>query len=497
MSEKYLLAIDQGTTSSRTVVYDKMCRPLAQEALAHKQLYENSGWVTHDACEIFDNVIETVKRAICKAGISADRIDALGITNQRETVVAWDKSTGRPIYPAIVWSDNRTAEMCKIIKRDGFEPTIRQKTGLFSDPYFSATKMRWILENVAEARLLLNTNKLAFGTVDSYLVFRLTGGEKHVTDFTNASRTMLFNINTLKWDEELLGYFNIPPETLPQVCPSSGVAGYADKNIFGVKIPIAGIAGDQQSALFGQNCFNKSDIKNTCGTGCFILMNIGNKPIVSDGLLTTIAWNVGGETVYASEGSIFCAGSTIDWLINSLKLVSGIQEIESILAKQRDRNGEQTFFVPAFSGLGAPEWDMNARAAALGMTLGTGKNEFVHAVCDSISYSVYDAVEYMRRVTGVKIEALNVDGGISKNDYIMQFQADILGIPVYRPENVETTALGAAKLAGLGTSFFSSIDELIGLKEHKKVFLPQMKEAERKNLLARWRKSVERAGNWE
>jgi len=492
VSKKYILAFDQGTTSSRAVVYNALLKPIESVSRRHEQIYDEPGWVCHNAQEIFFNVVEAGKQAVSGAGINICDIVGIGVTNQRETTVVWDKVTGEPVCDAIVWLDKRTVGMCRKIKTDGFEPTIREKTGLLADSYFSATKMKWILENVPEAEKLAKKGRLAFGTMDSYLIFRLTGGKKHITDYSNASRTMLFNIKELKWDCELLKYFGIPEETLPEVVSSSGIVGHTECGIFGCEIPIAGIAGDQHAALFGQNCLQEGSVKNTYGTGCFILQNTGKKIVDStkSGLITTIAWNIGGETTYAVEGSVFNAGSAIEWLINGLKLISDIKELEYILSETRDSDG--VCFVPAFSGLGAPEWDMSARGSVFGLTLASGKNEIVRAVCEAIAFQVKDALDYMELLTGVKVSELKVDGGVSRNDYIMQFQADVLGKVVFRPQNIETTALGAAKLAGLAVGLFGEEQDC----DSGSLFEPKMEFGVRDEKYAAWRKAVERSKGW-
>ncbi len=495
MEKNYILAIDQGTTSTRTVIFNKNGNIISQDSRRHEQIYPQPGYVSHNAKEIMFNVLETMKKAISLAGIRAEDISGIGITNQRETVVLWDKITGEPICDAIVWQCRRSADICRRIITDGMEQTVREKTGLLPDPYFSASKIKWILENIPQAKVLLSENRLMAGTIDTFIVWSLTHGESHITDYTNASRTMLFNINTLDWDSDLLRYFNVPREILPEVVPSSGICAYVSKDIFGVSIPISGIAGDQHAALFGQLCFNEGDIKNTYGTGCFILQNTGQTLISPrKGLLSTIAFYINGKAYYALEGSVFCAGAAIEWLIDRLGIVSNVSEIEYILSRTEDSGG--VYFVPSFSGLSAPHWDASARGTVFGMSLGTNKNHIVRAVCESIAYQSKDVLEYMSFAAGQPIKALKADGGICNNDYIMQFQADILGIPVIKSDVTETTALGAAYLAGLGTKIYKSFDEIKALEQTHKSFSPRMIEDEMEKRYSYWLKAVESSKVW-
>lgn len=495
MNKNYILAIDQGTTSSRAIIFDKAGKIISQSSRKHEQIYPQSGYVSHNAKEIFFNVLEAVKNAISIADIKASDINVLGITNQRETVVLWDKQTGEPVCDAIVWQCRRTSDICQKIIDDGFESEVRQRTGLLPDPYFSASKIKWIMQNVPLAKTLLAQGKLLAGTIDSYIIWNLTGGRRHVTDYTNASRTMLFNIKNLVWDDIMRRYFDIPIEILPQVIPSSGVCGYVKKEIFGAEIPIAGVAGDQHAALFGQTCFESGDIKNTYGTGCFILANTGEEPVSPQkGLLSTIAWHIGGKTCYALEGSVFCAGAAIEWLINEIKLISDINELEYILAKTDDTEG--VYFVPAFTGLSAPNWDMTARGSVFGMSLATSKEHIVRAVCESIAYQSKDVLDYMAKSANLSINTIKVDGGICKNDIIMQFQSDMLGIPIVRNGITETTALGVSYLAGLAAGIYKDIYEIKQLKKCETIYYPIMQTEKKKEKYRNWQKAVGKSKNW-
>ena len=495
MDSSYILSIDQGTTSSRVILYDGGGKPVSSYRLPHRQIYPEPGWVSHDPAEIYRNVQECAYKAIEAAGISASQIAAIGITNQRETLVAWDKLTGEPVCDAIVWQCSRTADICKRVISEGMEDEIRGKTGLLVDPYFSATKIRWTLDNVPQAQELAAKGRLLAGTMDCWLIWRLSGGKTHATDFTNASRTMLFNINTLKWDEELLRYFGIPREILPEVVTSSGVAAYTDESVFGAKIPIAGVAGDQHAALFGQTCFGEGDMKNTYGTGCFILKNIGDKPVRSKNkLLTTIAWHIGGKVTYALEGSIFNAGAAIEWMIRKAGLAGGVDEIQSICEATPDTG--DVYFVPAFTGLGAPYWDMYARGSILGMTLSTGRNEIVRAVMESVAFQSRDVIAVMDAEASATATRLRVDGGVSGSGFLMQFQADILGILVERPKDVETTALGASYLAGLGVGVYGDLGKIAASREPGAVYHPGKDADWSRERYARWTKAVEKAKGW-
>ena len=490
-----ILSFDQGTTSTRAILFNSDGTALATHAMPHQQIYPQPGWVSHNPGEIYQNTLAVGRQALEKAGVRAQDVQAIGITNQRETLVAWDKDTGAAVCDAIVWQCRRSAEICQKIKADDFETTLRAKTGLLADPYFTATKIRWVLDNVPDAQALLRKGKLRVGTIDSYLLWRMTGGRCHVTDSTNASRTMLFNIHTLGWDTEILEYFGIPEEILPRVVRSSGIAGETDSSELGAAIPIAGIAGDQHAALFGQCCFQEGDVKNTYGTGCFLLKNTGSKPVLSAGnLLTTLAWHIGDQPVYALEGSIFNAGSAIEWLLNEMKLVKDLEEFNQICRDTPDTGG--MVFVPAFSGLGAPHWDMYARGAALGMSLSTGKNQFVRAAAESVAYQTVDVLNYMEQESGLSMERLRVDGGISRSDVLMQFQADMLGLPVERPANVETTALGAAYLAGLATGVWKDLGEIAAHRQIAKVYTPELSKNQRDEKHGRWLRAVEKAKSW-
>ena len=483
--KKYLIAIDQGTTSTRAILYDRGCNVVSAVSKAHKQIYPRPGWSSHDANEIYLNAEECVDGAIKKANANAEEISAIGITNQRETVVAWNKKTGEPICDAIVWQCRRTADICERAAKD-IPDLIRKKTGLVADPYFSASKIMWILQNIPGARALADMDKLAAGTIDSFLIWKMTGGEKFATDFSNSSRTMLFDIEKLNWDAELLKYFTIPENILPETVPTSGFIGAHKKT----GIPIAAAAGDQQAALFGQLCLNAGDIKNTYGTGCFILMNTGrNLVIPSSRLLATIAWNINGETVYALEGSVFNAGSAIDWLVSKAGLAKDIDEINKIC---NETNGSGVFFVPAFSGLGAPHWDMRARGLICGMSLDTGKNEIVRACVESIAYQSKDVIECMKNETNAGVNILRADGGACRSDFLMRFQADILKISVARPDNIETTALGAAFLAGLAVNFWDEA-KIKSFEKKAEVFYPAMTDAELCERYGEWQRAVLRA----
>jgi glycerol kinase len=456
---KYILSIDQGTTSSRAIIFNHNGEIVAIAQREFTQIYPKAGWVEHDPMEIWSTQLAVVTEVIVKAGLTVSDIDAIGITNQRETTVVWDKETGQPIHNAIVWQDRRTSAYCDEIKAQGLAPKIQEKTGLIIDSYFSATKARWILENVAGAREKAEAGKLAFGTIDTWLIWKLTAGEKHVTDVTNASRTMLYNIHTLSWDEELLELFSIPKNMLPEVKSSSEVYGETAGRILAAKIPIAGIAGDQQSALFGQMCTEIGMVKNTYGTGCFMLMNIGSKPKTSaNNLLTTIAWQINGEVNYALEGSIFIGGAVVQWLRDEMGLISKSADVETLAKKVKDTDG--VYVVPAFAGLGAPHWDQHARGTITGLTRGTNKSHIARAALESIAYQTMDVLKAMEADAGVSIAELRVDGGATANDLLMQFQADLLNCKVIRPEVTEVTAIGAAYLAGLATGFWESIDQI-------------------------------------
>ena len=494
--KKYIIALDQGTTSSRAVLLDHNANVVEIAQREFTQIYPRAGWVEHNPMEIWATQSSTLNEVVAKAGITSDEIASIGITNQRETTIVWEKATGTPVYNAIVWQCRRTADITDKLKADGHEEYIRNTTGLVVDPYFSGTKVKWILDNVEGAREKAERGELLFGTVDTWLVWKLTQGRVHVTDYTNASRTMLFNIHTKKWDDKMLELLNIPRSMLPEVRNSSEV--YGQTNIGGkggVRIPVAGIAGDQQAALFGQTCFNPGEAKNTYGTGCFMLMNTGETPVYSqNGLVTTIAWGLDGKVNYALEGSIFVAGASIQWLRDELRIIESAADSEYMAKKVKDTNG--CYVVPAFTGLGAPHWDQYARGCIVGLTRGCNKAHIIRATVESLAYQTYDILEAMQADAGVKLAALKVDGGACKNDFLMQFQADILNCRVVRPKDIETTALGACYLAGLGCGIFKSEDEIKELWEADRVFEPQMDEETRENLYAQWCKAVEKSKDW-
>jgi glycerol kinase len=497
MSERrFLLALDDGTPSSRAILLDAggNIRRLVQEE--HPQHYPHPGWVEHDPEAIWRTQVESAQRVIAEAGIGPREIAGIGIANQRETVLLWERSTGRPLANAIVWQDRRTSEVCAQMRADGLEPLIREKTGLLLDPYFSATKLNWLLDSVLGAREHANRGELAFGTVDSYLVWRLSRGRVHATDPSNASRTLLFNLHSLGWDEELLRLFDIPRSLLPAIVPSSGCLGFTDPAIFGEPIPIAGIAGDQQAAAFGQTCFAPGMCKNTYGTGSFLLMNIGDKPLASrDKLLTTVAWSLKTQNSaltasFALEGSIFVTGAAIQWLRDELGIVRTAAETEA-LARSVD-NTAGVMFVPSFAGLGAPYWDADARGAIIGLTRGAGRAHIARAALEAACYQTRDVLEAMSSDCGHPIKELRVDGGMTGNDFMLQFQADMLGIPVLRPRNTETTALGAACLAGLATGVYRDTNDIATRSSVERIFEPQMSADQRDSLYAEWKRAVER-----
>lgn len=492
---KYIMALDQGTTSSRCILFDKkgsMCSVAQKE---YTQYYPKAGWVEHDPHEIWSSQMAVAIEAMGKIGADAGDIHSIGITNQRETTIVWDKRTGNPIYPAIVWQCRRTAKMVEDLEKDGFAGTIREKTGLIPDAYFSGTKLKWILDFVQGAREEAEKGNLLFGTVDTWLIWKLTKGEVHVTDYTNASRTMLFDIHKKQWDEEILNYFHIPACMLPKVMPSSCIYGYTNENLIGGRIPIAGAAGDQQAALFGQCCFEPGDVKNTYGTGGFLLMHTGNQAVSSEhGLLTTIAVNGDGTPGYALEGSVFVAGAAIQWLRDELKILESAPESEKYCRSVSDTNG--VYVVPAFTGLGAPYWDQYARGAILGLTRGAERAHLIRATVESLAYQVYDVLKAMEMDAGRKLNALRVDGGASANNFLMQFQADLLGGQVIRPSCIETTALGAAYLAGLATGFWKNADEVRENWQKERVFEPEISGERREKLLKGWKKAVRCTFDW-
>lgn len=495
MKERYVLALDQGTTSSRAILFDSRGNVVGMVNQEFPQIYPRPGWVEHDPYDILESQVSVAKKLLRTVNVEPNQIAAIGITNQRETTIVWDKKTGKPVYNAIVWQCRRTASMCDELKAQGLADLIKRKTGLVIDAYFSATKLKWILQNVPGVLEKAKKGEIAFGTVDSWLIWNLTGGKVHATDVSNASRTMLFNVSDLRWDEELLDMFNVLRSVLPQVFPSSHIYGVTDKDIFGVEIPIAADIGDQQAALFGQMCVRAGMVKNTYGTGCFILMNIGDKPIFSrSGLLTTVAWKLKDEVSYALEGSVFTAGAAIQWLRDELRMVESAQETEQMALSVPNSAG--VYVVPAFVGLGAPYWDMYARGAIFGLTRGSKKEHIVRAVLESIAYQTRDVVEVMCEECQTELKTLRVDGGASKNNFLMQFQADILNVPVERPKVNETTALGAAYLAGLAVGYWESMEQIESQWQLDRKFVPNMDEKEREELYKGWRKAVERAKGW-
>ena len=492
---KYIMAFDQGTTSSRCILFNKKGEILSMAQKEFTQSYPKPGWVEHNPMEIWSSQLAVATEAMAMIGAAPEDIAAIGITNQRETTIVWDKRTGEPVYPAIVWQCRRTAKRIDELVKDGYGDMIREKTGLVPDAYFSATKVEWILEHVPEAKERAKAGELLFGTVDSWLIYNLTKGEIHVTDYTNASRTMLYDIHRLCWDEELLSLFHIPASMLPQVKPSSCIYGYTESSVLGGRIPIAGIAGDQQAALFGQCCFSKGQVKNTDGTGCFLLMNTGEEAITSgNGLLTTIAASAGDQVEYALEGSVFVAGAAVQWLRDGMRMVNKASQTKDYAYKVDDTDG--VYVVPAFAGMGAPYWNPYARGTIVGITRGCNKEHFIRATLESIAYQTYDVLKAMEEDAGVSIAGLKVDGGASANDFLMQFQADILGARVYRPECIETTALGAAYLAGLACGYFKDRDEIKENWQLEKEFVHEMGENKRISLLKGWKKAVKCALLW-
>jgi len=493
--EKYILALDQGTTSSRALLFDHNGNICSVAQKEFTQIFPKPGWVEHDPKEIWSSQVAVAAEAMSKISINGTHLQGIGITNQRETTIVWDKKTGEPVYNAIVWQDRRTSAYCDELKEKGLAETIRSKTGLVIDAYFSGTKIKWILDNIPGARAKAEKGDLAFGTVDSWLVWKLTQGRKHVTDVSNASRTMLFNINTLKWDAELLSLFDVPLAMMPEVASSSEIYEYSNTTFFASKVPIGGIAGDQQAAMFGQMCVDEGMVKNTYGTGCFILKNTGSKPFISkNNLVSTIAWQLNGKVTYALEGSIFIGGAVVQWLRDGLGIISSSAEIESLAALVPD-NGN-VYFVPSFTGMGAPYWDQYARGVMIGISRGTNRSHIARAALEGIAYQTMDVMKAMEIDTNMQITELRVDGGASANNLLMQFQSDILGIPVIRPEVVETTALGAAYLAGLSTGFWNSIDELKSQWKLNRKFSPMLKAEEVNGLKTKWADAVERAKSW-
>ena len=492
---KYIMALDAGTTSNRAILFDKNGKIVSVAQREFTQIYPQPGWVEHDANEIWSSMLGVAVETMARAGTSAENIAGIGITNQRETTIVWDKETGEPIYNAIVWQCRRTAEYCDSLKKKGLEEMIRSKTGLVIDAYFSATKLRWILENVPGARERAEKGELLFGTVDTWLIWKLTKGRVHVTDYSNASRTMMFNIVDLKWDEDILRELDIPMSMLPEVKDSSEVYGLASKHLLGREVPIAGIAGDQQAALFGQQCWEKGNAKNTYGTGCFLLMNTGDKPVFSNnGLVTTIAWGLRGKVQYALEGSVFIAGASIQWLRDEMKLIDSAEDSEYMAQKVPDTNG--CYVVPAFTGLGAPYWNQYARGAIVGITRGVNKYHIIRATLESIAYETQDVLTAMEKDTGLKLSELRVDGGASANNFLLQTEADLINATVIRPGCLESTAMGAAFLAGLAVGYWESRDELRTVLSIDRVFNPVISEEEREKKLSGWKKAVERSFDW-
>ena len=492
---KYVMALDSGTTSNRCILFDREGKICSMAQKEFTQYFPKPGWVEHNADEIWSTQLGVAAEAMAHIDASAEDIAAIGITNQRETTIVWERETGQPICPAIVWQCRRTSAYCDELKTRGLTETFRQKTGLVIDAYFSGTKLAWILEHVEGARERAEKGELLFGTVETWLIWKLTKGKAHVTDYTNASRTMLFNIHTLTWDEDILRELNIPACMLPKPMPSSCVYGVADAGFLGGEIPIAGAAGDQQAALFGQACFTPGEIKNTYGTGCFMLMNTGRRSVVSEhGLVTTIAWGLNGEVTYALEGSIFVAGAAIQWLRDEMKLVESAAESEAEAMKVPDTNG--CYVVPAFTGLGAPHWDQYARGTIVGITRGVNRSHIIRATLDSLAYQTYDVLKAMEADASMRMKSLKVDGGASANNYLMQTQADIIDGTVYRPRCVETTAMGAAYLAGLAVGYWNSLDEIRDNWAVDRVFQPRMEDAVREERIRGWRKAVRCAYGW-
>ncbi|OMP75992.1 MULTISPECIES: glycerol kinase GlpK [unclassified Chitinophaga] len=494
-NEKFILALDQGTTSSRAIIFDHNGEIKAIAQKPFEQIFPQPGWVEHDANEIWASQSSVAAEAVAKADLNGTNIAAIGITNQRETAVVWDRETGTPIYNAIVWQDRRTAKYCDELKEKGHTGMIREKTGLVIDAYFSGTKVKWILDNVAGAREKAEKGELCFGTIDSWLVWKFTRGHMHITDVTNASRTLLFNIHTMQWDQELLDLLTIPASMLPEVKQSSEIYGETATTLFASKIPIAGIAGDQQAALFGQMCVEEGMAKNTYGTGCFLLMNTGNKPVYSkNNLLTTVAWKINGEVTYAMEGSVFVGGAAIQWLRDGLGIIHNSSDSETLAASVKDNGG--VYFVPALTGLGAPYWDQYARGAIFGITRGTTAGHIARAALEGIAFQVYDLLKSMESDSGKQSTELRVDGGAVANNALMQFQADIFGSNVVRPKVLETTALGAAYLAGLAVGYWENIDEVKKQWSKDRIFKPELDRQNTEKLLANWKKAVERTRGW-
>lgn len=495
-NKQYILAFDQGTTSSRAILFDHQGSIISLAQKEFEQIFPKPGWVEHDPNEIWSSQTGVAAEVVTKAGIKPDEIAAIGITNQRETTIIWDKTTGKPVYNAIVWQDRRTASITDQLKKDGLEKTFREKTGLVLDPYFSGTKIKWILDNVNSARSKAKHGDLLFGTVDSWLIWKMTSGEVHITDVTNACRTLLYNIHKNEWDEELLEILDIPASMLPEVKSCSEVYGQTAGEIFTARLPIAGIAGDQQAALFGQVCTQKGMAKNTYGTGCFMLMNTGQEPITSENkLLTTIAWQLNGQTEYALEGSVFIGGAVVQWLRDGLRVIQKSEEVEALASQVDSTDG--LYLVPAFSGLGAPHWDPHARGTITGITRGTSAAHIARAALEAIAFQSADLLKAMVSDSGIELKELRVDGGASVNSLLMQFQADILDVPVVRPQITETTALGAAYLAGLAVGFWENVEEISQQWSIDQTYKPGMSSDKVTDLYSGWQKAVERAKGWE
>ena len=488
---KYLMALDQGTTSSRCILFAEDGTPVSIAAKEYEQIFPQDGWVEHDPMQIFSSQTAVALEALLKIGATWKDVIGIGITNQRETVIVWEKNTGKPIYNAIVWQCRRTADACERLKNDGYEAFIKERTGLVCDPYFSASKIQWILDHVEGARQKAENGELLCGTVDTWLMWNLSGRTVFATDVTNASRTMLFNIHTLEWDDALLELFKIPRSLLPEVKPSSGLFGYTDRNVLGERLPIAGVAGDQQAAMFGQGCYRVGDVKNTYGTGGFLLMNIGNKPIISkSGILTTVAWSIGDEVTYASEGSVFVCGAAIQWLRDGLKLIRSAAETEEIALQANDSGG--VYVVPAFCGLGAPYWDPYARGTILGITRATTREQIIRATVESMAYQTNDLLCAIMEECGVTFSCLKADGGAAANNFLLSFQSNISNLPVLRPICTETTALGAALLAGLALGVYNDLAHTASISKPDRIFTPTMPEEKRATAIAGWKKAVKR-----
>ena len=495
MTKNFALALDQGTTSSRAIVFDRSGRAVGSAQQEFPQVFPLPGHVEHDPEAIWDSQLATARQALTNAKLTAADIAAIGVTNQRETTILWERDTGRPVANAIVWQSRVTSNICERMKSDGLESLFREKTGLVLDPYFSGTKIRHLLDTVPGLRARAERGEILFGTVDSFLIWRLSGGKRHVTDVSNASRTLLFNLHTLDWDDELLTLLNVPRAMLPEVCSSSELYAECDAKWLGGSIPIAGDAGDQQAATFGQACFELGSAKNTYGTGCFMLMNTGHKPSKShNGLLTTVGWQINGETTYCLEGSVFIAGAAVQWLRDGLQIVQHASETEALATSVTDNGG--VYFVPAFVGLGAPHWDADARGTIVGLTRGTTKAHLVRAALEAMAYQTRDVLDAMREDSGVAIQSLRVDGGATANNWLMQFQADVLGVTVSRPVVQETTALGAAYLAGLATGVWRDTSDIVANWQLQREFVPTMPEAERSTLVSTWRRAVDRSRGW-